>query len=108
MYILTLPLIVWGRSAAHDGVTMSIIDCFVNRFCQNIGRLIFGADCLDDNLTPFHVVPEMVVFGRNMFGAWSPLVHCCHLHRSTVILKDLTPDCGGGASNGESGPFQFL
>ena len=108
VHILTLPLIIWGRSAAHDGVTMSVVDGFVDRLCQDIGRLILGADRLDDNLTPLHVVPEVVVFGCNVLGTWTPLVNCSHLHCPAVVFKNLTPNCGGGASNVESGTFEFL
>ena len=108
MHILTLPLIIWGRSAAHDGVTMSVVDGFVDRLCQDIGRLILGADRLDDNLTPLHVVPEVMVLGSNMIGAWMPLMNGCQLHRPTVVLKHFASDGRCGVANVESCFFQFL
>ena len=106
--ILTLPLIIWDRRAAHDGVTMPVVDGFVDRFCQDIGGLIIGADGFDDDLSPFSVVPEVMVLGSDVLGAWTPLVNCCHFHCTTVVLKHFASDGRCGASNIESCFSQLL
>ena len=108
VYILTLPLIIWCRRAAHDGVTMSVVDSFVDWFCKDIGGLIIGADGLNDDLSPFYIIPEVMVLGSNVLGAWTPLTNSCHFHCTTVVLKHFASNVGCGASNVESRFFQLL
>jgi len=48
---------------------MSVVDSFVDRFCQDIGGLIICANGFDDDLPPFDIVPEVMVLGSNVLGA---------------------------------------
>ena len=108
VYILTLPLIIWGRRAAHNGVTMSVVDSFVDWFCQDIGGLIIGADGFDDELSSFHIIPEVMVLSGNVLGAWTPFMNGCHIHCPTVVFKHFASDGRCYVSNAESRFFQFL
>ena len=108
VYILTLPLIIWGRRASHDGVTMPVVDSFVDWFCQDIGGFIIGADGFDDDLSPLNMIPKVMTPGSNVRGAWTPLMYSCHLHCPTVVFKYFASDGWCGVANVESRFFQFL
>ena len=108
MCILTLPLIVWGRRGAHDGVTMPVVDGFADRFCQDVGGLIIRDDGFNDDLPPPNMIPEVMILGSNVFGAWTPFVYRCHLHCPTVVLKHLASYGWCSVANVEPCLFQFL
>ena len=89
-------------------MTMPVVDSFVDRFCQNIGGLIIDADDFDDDLSPFDIVPEVMILGSNVLGAWTPFVNGCHLHCPTGVFKHFASDGRCGVANVESCFFQFL
>ena len=108
VYILTLPLIIWGRRGTHDCVTMPCVDSLVDWLRQNIRGLVLSADCLDNDLASFYVVSEVIVLGGNVLGPGTPFMDCCHLHGSTVVFKNLASDSWGGFSHLETCRLQFL
>jgi hypothetical protein len=81
---------------------------FIERLGEHISRLLLGINGMDRDLSPVHMITEVVILDVDVLGARSIFWNCSNLQSSTGVFKDSTMDSRLGVCHLEAHGLQLF